>query len=47
MDEEFIRLVELLQGKVELLDDRGSVVTRKLLVRLTNNIEDDIVRTLH
>ena len=43
VDQQLIRLVELLQGQVELFDDRGPVVTRKLFVCLTNDIVDDVV----
>ena len=46
VDQQLIRLVELLQGQVELFDDRGPVVTRKLFVCLTNDIVDDVVWAL-
>ena len=47
MNQEFIRLVQLLQGQVELLYHRGSVVTRELLIGLTDNVVNNIVGTLN
>jgi len=47
VNQEFIRLVQLLQGQVELLYHRGSVVTRELLIGLTDNVVNNIVGTLN
>ena len=47
MDEQLVRLVQLLQRHVELLDDRGPVVAGELLVGLADQVVDDVVRSLN
>jgi len=45
VDEELVRLAQLLQRQVELLDDGGAVVAGKGFIRLTDDVVHNVVGT--
>ncbi len=46
VNQQLVRLVELLQREVELLDHRGAIVADKGLVRLADDIVHNVVGAL-